>query len=65
MRFLETVGISTLPLKVEILPQDTEDICSEILGENKARVRMIWPQQCCDSNEGQEAGKWDLEKYGT
>ncbi len=37
----------------------------KIIGENKARVPMIWPQQCCDSDECKEAGKQNLEYYGT
>ncbi len=40
-----------------MLPQDLEKIYSEILGEKKAWVSMIWPQQCFDSDEGKEVGK--------
>ncbi len=48
-----------------MLPQEIENLYSEILGENKARVPMIWSQQCCVSDEGKEAGKHDLESYST
>ncbi len=62
---IDPVGTSTKFLQVQMLPQDIESLYSEILGEYKARVPMIWPQQCCDSDEGKKAGKQDLESYGT
>ncbi len=39
-----------------MLPQDIVNILNEILGENKTTVLMIWPQQCCDSDEGRKLG---------
>ncbi len=35
------------------------------MGKNTARVPMIWPHQFCDSDDGKEYGKQDLESYRT
>ncbi len=48
-----------------MLSQDIEDLYSEIMGEKKAWVPMIWPQQCGDSDEGMMVGKPDWKSYGT
>ncbi len=39
-----------------MLPQDIENLYSYILGENKAMVPMIWPQQCYDSDDARKLG---------
>ncbi len=63
MTFLRPLETSIEPLQVQILPQDIENIYSEMLGENKVWIPMIWHQQCCDSDEGKEDVKQYLESF--
>ncbi len=53
---LKFVGTNRGPLQVGMFPKTIKEISSEIMEENKARVPVIRPEKCCDTDEGKVVG---------